>query len=96
MYATIRRYEPVAGPADDLIPDGRRLASAVSTVSGFVAYALPDTGDGVLVSLSVFESEAGLAEAEGLAERWLKSHPVDLLCGGSEVGAGEVIVQKGL
>lgn len=96
MHATIRRYDRVPTPADDAIPDGRRLAAAVSRLPGFVAYALLDAGNGALVAVSLFDDPAGLTGEARLAERWASDGHDGSLARPSEAISGEVIVQKGL
>ncbi|GEM_PF-2352281 len=96
MYATIRRYDHVAGSVDDVMPDGRRLATAVSRVPGFVSFALLDSGDGVLVAVSIFDDPTGLADAERLVERWATDRQAGPLSSPVVAITGEVIVQKGM
>jgi len=102
MYASIRRHHRVAGSVDGLIPEGRRLTSVVSEVPGFVAYALLDTGDGLLVSVSLFDDEPGLAAADRLVQDWIAPRAGTVPAARtdesdeSRLTTGEVIVQKGL
>jgi len=96
MYAAIRRYDHAAGSVDDLLPDGRRLAAAVSHVPGFVAYVLLESGDGGLVAVSIFDDPAGLAGGERLVEGWANERRAGPLSCPSEAITGEVIVQKGM
>ena len=96
MYGRICRYRQVTGMVDGLIPDGRRLAAAISRLPGFVAYALLDAGDGGLISVSLFDNPAGLADAERLIEQWADEQQPSPLSSPSEAATGEVIIQKGM
>jgi hypothetical protein len=96
MYLAIRRFEGVEGRLNDLIPDGRRLASHLSREDGFVAYALLEAGRAAVISVCVFEDEAGLMEAGRLIETWREEHGLVAPDGTPESGAGEVIVQRGI
>ena len=96
MFATIRRFQGAGRTDDELIPEGRRLAVAVSKESGFIAYALLEAGDGGLVAITVFEERSGLARADLLVDRWGTAHGLVPVAGPSEVQGGEVIVQRGI
>ena len=58
MHATICRHEDIAGSTEEVMHAGRRLAMALSKLPGFVTYALLEAGDGVLATMSVFETQA--------------------------------------
>jgi hypothetical protein len=96
LHATICRYDGVTGSIDEVMRSGRQLASALSTAPGFVSYAVLDAGDGVLVSVTVFDDPTDLAAAEKLILRWIAEHLAALLPRPPEVIAGEVIVQRGM
>jgi hypothetical protein len=96
MHATVRHFHRSGGSVDDLIPEGRQLASAVSQVSGFLVYVLLDAGEGLLVSVSLFEDQAGLADADGIVERWMAARGSEPRLGVAQVSSGEVIVQRGM
>lgn len=96
LHATICRYDGVTGPIDEVMRAGRRLASTLSQTPGFVSYALLDAGDGVLVSVNVFDDPTNLAAADQLIVRWVGEHLPAVLPHPPEVIAGEVIVQRGM
>src|SRR5215204_7186171 len=72
MYATVRQYEGVHEP-EEL---GRRvhegLVPILSEISGFVAYYFVDTGNGSMISISVFENQAGVEESNSRAVEWVQ------------------------
>jgi hypothetical protein len=59
MYATVRRYEGITDPTEV----GRRVREGfvplLREIEGFVAYYWVDAGNGLMVSTSVFEDQAG-------------------------------------
>ena len=96
MYATIRRYEHVAGSPDEVLRAGRALAARVSQAPGFVSCAALDGGAGVLAAVCFFETAADLAAAGRLLEAWVTEHLAPLRPGAPQVTDGEVVAQKGL
>jgi hypothetical protein len=96
MYATIRRYDHVAGSTDELTRAGRALAARLSQAPGFVSCAALDGGAGVLAAVGFFETAADLAAADRLVEAWAAEHLAPLLPAAPQVTGGEVVAQKGL
>jgi hypothetical protein len=96
LYATICRYDGVTASIEAVMQAGRRLASALSTAPGFVAYAVLDVGDGRIVSVTVFDDPTDLEAARPLIARSVGEHLAVVLPRPPEVLAGEVIVQRGL
>ncbi|WP_225825334.1 hypothetical protein [Streptomyces naphthomycinicus] len=91
MYAVVRRYEGVTDPAEA----GRRVdegfVPVLRRVPGFVAYYWVDAGDGVMVSTSVFEDEAGAEESVRRAADFVRDHLASLLPDPPQVTAGRVV-----
>jgi hypothetical protein len=96
MHAMIRRYDGVTGSSEDLMRFGRREAAALSGVPGFVSYALLEAGEGVLIAIGVFETQAALEAAERLVESRAEEPSAALLSQLTPVARGEVIVQRGM
>ena len=91
MYASVRRYEGVTDPAEA----GRRAAEGsvplISDVPGFVAYHFADAGDGVMVSMSVYEDQAGTEESNKRAADWVAENLAELMPNPPGITAGEVV-----
>ncbi|MFJ9446328.1 hypothetical protein ACIRRH_31385 [Kitasatospora sp. NPDC101235] len=91
MYAAVRRYEGVTDPAEA----GRRVAEGfvplLRQVPGFVAYYWVDAGDGVMVSTSVFEDQAGAEESIQRATGFVRDNLETLLPNPPQVTAGQVV-----
>ena len=91
MYAAVRRYEGVTDPAEA----GRRVNDGfvplIREVSGLVAYYWVDAGNGVMVSTSVFESEAGAEESISKAAAFVRDNLAELLPNPPQVMSGQVM-----
>ena len=88
MFASIRKYK--SNSPDELI---RRASSGfapiISKAPGFVAYYVVNAGNGVVVSVSVFETKAGADESNKLAAGWVKENVASLVAGPPEIMEGE-------
>ncbi len=95
MYASIRRYDVDPGVMDEAM---RRIEEGflpiLSSGPGFKAYCAVDAGNGVLASISVFESEAGAEESSRMAASWVKDNLASLLPSPPRVTSGTVKVYK--
>ncbi|MFI6739248.1 hypothetical protein ACIBI9_40535 [Nonomuraea sp. NPDC050451] len=91
MYAVVRRYEGITDPAEA----GRRVSEEfvplIRPVPGFVAYYWVDAGDGVMVSTSVFEDQAGAEESTKMAADFVRDRLASLYPNPPQVTAGEVV-----
>ncbi|MEV4560681.1 hypothetical protein AB0K51_27300 [Kitasatospora sp. NPDC049285] len=91
MYAAVRRYQGVTDPAEA----GRRVAEGfvplLREVPGFVAYYWIDAGDGVMISTSVFEDQAGAEESVQKAAEFVRDNLASLLPHPPQVTAGQVV-----
>jgi hypothetical protein len=94
MYAMIRRYRMAAGSIDDLMHRvDTQYADRLQGQLGILHYQAIDTGDGTIVTVTVFEDEEGFRRSEaaaaqvreGLAE--FRVEEIDAL-------AGEVMVNR--
>ena len=59
MYATVRRYEGMPDPTESGRIIRERFVPLMTEIDGFVAYYWVDAGDGVMVSTTVFQDQAG-------------------------------------
>jgi hypothetical protein len=90
-YAAVRRYEGVIDPGEA----GRRVAEGfvpiIEAIPGFVGYRWIDAGNGVMVSVSVFEDQSGAEESTRRAASWVAENLAELLPNAPQVTAGEVV-----
>lgn len=101
MYAMIRRYRMAAGSIDDLMHKvDTQYADRVPEEVGAVLYTAIDTGDGTIVTVTVFEDEeryrrsaaAAARVREGLAE--FQVEEIDALAGEVRVSRANEKVLK--
>jgi hypothetical protein len=94
MYATVRYYEGVADPSEL----GRRVNESfvpiIRQISGFVDYYFIDAGGGVMISLSLFEDQAGAEESNSRAVDWVQQNVGSLIPNPPQVTDGEVVAPK--
>ena len=96
MYLSVRRYEGV-DPASieeifQLVEEG--FVGIISEGPGFIAYYALEAGDGVLVSVSLFEDQAGAETSNRLAKVWIQENLASLFPHPPQITAGEVRVHK--
>src|SRR5919112_265519 len=94
MYVAVRRYEGVTDSQkvgqlveEDYVP-------IISEMPGFVAYYCVDAGDGVMVSISVFEHKAAEEQSTFRAGEFVEEREPTLLPNPPQVTAGEVVNYK--
>ncbi len=95
MYASVRKYQMDPASVDELtrkVEGG--FVPIVSGVPGFIAYYVVDGGDGTVLSINIFENQAGAEESTKRAADWVGKSIASLLPNAPEVTAGEVPVHK--
>ncbi len=70
-----------------------QFVTRIGNVTGFLAYYVIDAGEGVLASISVFETKEGAEESNRVAAAWV-SESLSGMLGLAEITAGEVVVHK--
>ncbi|HEY8884686.1 MAG TPA: hypothetical protein VIO35_05185 [Chloroflexota bacterium] len=93
-YTVARRYTGVdrknIEPLLQRIRDG--FVPIVSALPGFATYSVIDAGDGVIVTLSGFDSRTSAEESVRAAAAYVKKHVASLMPNPPEVTQGEVKV----
>jgi hypothetical protein len=74
MYATVRWYEGVTDPNEAGREVEEGFMPIISEVPGFVAYYWVDAGDGVMISMSVYEDQSGSEESTRRAADYVQEH----------------------
>jgi hypothetical protein len=94
MYVAVRRYEGV----NDSLKVGQLVEEdyvpIISEMPGFVAYYCVDAGDGVMVSISLFEHKAAEEESTFRAGEFVAEDLGPLSPNPPQVTAGELVVYK--
>jgi hypothetical protein len=80
MYTAIRRYEGVVDTAEVARRAVEEFAPQLHDQPGFMGYWVVDAGEGVLATISVFESETSAIASTTAAAAWIR-----------ESGLGELI-----
>ena len=91
MWAAVRRYEGITDPAEAGRLVGESFIPLLEHVPGFVAYYWIDAGDGVMASLSVYESQAGADKSIELAREWVRENAAELIPNPPQVTEGHVV-----
>ena len=91
MWAAVRRYEGITDPAEAGRRVGESFIPLLEHVPGFIAYYWIDAGDGVMASLSVYESQAGADKSIELAREWVRDNAAELIPNPPQVTEGHVV-----
>ena len=91
MYVALRRYQTKAGSLGELARRAQQgFVPLVSQIPGFVAYYGVDLGNDAIVTISIFQDQAGEEESTRRAADWVKQNVAEFIQGTVEVTAGEV------
>jgi hypothetical protein len=97
MNVTIRRYESIdQSRKSELIKKlDENLLPTLSELPGFNGYSVIDAGDGVMTSLSFFDTAAQADESTRVAASWLREQKLDtVLSSAPKITSGDVVVHK--
>jgi heme-degrading monooxygenase HmoA len=88
MYTAIRRYEGVNEPAEVVKRVTQEFAPMLRDKPGFIGYWVVDAGEGVVSTISVFETKEAADESTEAAAGWARERLADLITGAPQVTAG--------
>jgi hypothetical protein len=94
MYATIRRYETVdSSRTSELVKKvDETLMPRLSKLPGFSGYHLIDAGNGVMSSVSVFDTSAQADESTRVVSEWVRDEKLETaLPKAPKITTGEVV-----
>ena len=75
MYAAIRRYQINPEYSDEVVRQiAEDFAPLIKAVERLIEYYVLDAGDGVFVTITICEDEAGVEEASRKATEWMKQY----------------------
>ena len=97
MHATVRRYEGVDGSRTDELTKkvNETLIPKLSKLPGFDGYFLIEAGNGVMTSVSLFDTSAHADESTRLASNWVRDEKLETaLPNPPKITLGEVIAQR--
>ena len=93
MYATIRKYRGMRSTEEIVKRAEKGFVPVLKKLGGFQGYYIMDCGDGVVVSISVFDTREHALASNDKAAAWVKSNLADLVGDAKpEITAGEVRV----
>ena len=97
MFATIRRYEAIdqARTSELVKKADETLLPSLSELPGFSGYSLIEAGDGVVSSISFFDTSAQADESTRVASNWVREQKLEsALPNPPKITSGEVVVHK--
>ena len=97
MHAIVRRYEGVdASRTDELTKKvSEKFIPRLREMPGFSGYYLIEDGNGVMTSLSLFDTSAHADESTQLASTWVRDERLEgALPNPPKITFGEVIVKS--
>ena len=99
MHATIRRYESIDQSRKDevLKQVDESLLPKLSELPGFNGYSLIDAGDGVMTSVSFFDTAAQADESTRVSKNWVRDEKLETaLPNAPKITSGDVVVHQTL
>jgi hypothetical protein len=97
MHVTIRRYESIdQSRKSEILKNAEdNLLPKLSELPGFGSYSLIDAGNGVMTSVSFFDTAAQADESTRVAGSWLREAKLETaLPNPPKITSGPVVVTK--
>ena len=91
MYGAVRRYEGITNDAEAARLVGESFVPLLEKVPGFIAYYWIDAGNGVMASLSLYESQEGADKSVEIAHAWVAENAPALFPNPPRVTEGPVV-----
>jgi hypothetical protein len=88
MHTVIRRYEGVQDTAEVARRAVEEFAPMLGDRPGFQGYWAVDAGDGVLATITVFETEEAAVESTSAARAWIQESIPELASNTPQVTSG--------
>ena len=89
MHTVIRRYNGVQNSEEVVRRAIEEFAPQLRDQPGFQGYWVIDAGDGVLATISIFESEEAAEESNSASATWVQENMPQLLPNPPQVIAGD-------
>jgi hypothetical protein len=97
MFATIRRYESVdqSRTAELVKKVDETLLPRLSKLPGFGGYQLIKADDGVMTSVSFFDTSAQADESTKIASTWVREEKLEkMLPNAPRITSGEIVAHQ--
>ena len=88
MHTVIRRYQGVVNSDEVARRAAEEFAPTLRDHPGFLGYWVVDAGDGVLATITVFESEEAAMDSTAAAATWVQANLANLVPNAPQVTAG--------
>ena len=88
MYTVIRRYEGVTDTAEAVRRASAEFGPMLADRAGFQGYYVLDAGDGVIASITVFETQEAAEDSTTAAKGWVAERMAELAPNPPQVTAG--------
>ena len=88
MHTVIRRYEGVEDTAEVARRAVEEFGPMLRDQPGFQGYCVVDAGDGVLATISVFDTEEAAADSTTAAAGWVQENVPELIPNAPQVTSG--------
>jgi heme-degrading monooxygenase HmoA len=88
MHTVIRRYEGVQDTAEVARRAVEEFGPMLSGRPGFQGYWVVDAGDGVMATISVFETEDAAVDSTNAAAAWVRENLPEMVQNPPQVTAG--------
>ena len=89
MYTVIRRYQEVQNSAEVARRAVEEFAPTLRDQPGFQGYWVVDAGDGVLATITVFDTEEAASETNAASATWVQENLANLVPSPPRVTSGE-------
>jgi len=94
MYATVRRYENTENTGATIANATERFVPMLRAHAGFISYDIVDAGNGVLITLSVFETEADARASDAEALKFNAEYQTSNIHGTPQITEGPVVLHR--
>jgi hypothetical protein len=96
MYASIRRYEGLSRETiEEIIKRSKEgFVPIISAGARFISYNFIDSGNGVVATISVFETKAAAEESNKTSASWVNEALAEFATKPPEITTGEVKIAK--
>lgn len=97
MFATIRRYEGVDQDRTTEITTrvNETLVPKLGELPGFVGYYLVDAGDGIVSSISLFETREQGKDSSSVVATWIRDEKLETMIPNEpKITSGEVVAHS--
>jgi len=91
MYATVRNYVGAEGLADALANREDDVRGVIQPISGFRGYYMIRTPEGSIVTVSVYDDQAGAEESVRAAADWIRTNVPEVAPNPPQVTSGEFL-----